>query len=548
MASPSKVVIDHPVVIVGGGPTGLVLAIELGKKGIPCAVFEQNSTTSTFPKASANGARTLEHCRRLCIVNGIRNIGFPHEAAYFTSLTGHELARFHLAGMESLTRDDLAPGTWFTAELPQRMQQIRVEKFLYEYAATLPNVSLNYGWRVIAVDDRGEWVETQVENMITGIVKTLCSNYVVGCDGPRGLVRRTIGIRYSGASGVEREFMGGKMISTHFRAPALYRIAGGAPATMYWTFNRKRRAVLISANGRDEFFMFSQVKPDAELADAQIHNFVRAAVGAETPVEIIASTPWTAGHSLVAERYQAGRVLIAGDAAHLFTPTGGFGYNTAIDDVANLAWKLAACIQGWGGPALLPSYQQERIPIATRNTRFAARLSDNIGKITIPDCIEDETPDGIAARHALAQLCLDHARLEFDCPGLPLGAYYADSAIILCDGPSPPDDPNCYVPTTTPGARLPHLWLGREVSTLDRVDGKFTLFSFNEISSDVAAIQQATLTRGMPLEIVEIKNKAVREIYGYDFLMVRPDQHIAWRGNSIASLTENVLPKVTGWQ
>jgi 2-polyprenyl-6-methoxyphenol hydroxylase-like FAD-dependent oxidoreductase len=548
MATISDTHIDCAVVIVGGGPTGLALAIELGSKDISCAVFEQNDSTSTFPKASANGSRTLEHYRRLGIVAGIRKVGFPHETAYFTSLAKHELARFRLSGMNSLTRDDVAPGTWFTPEMPQRMQQIRVEKFLHGHAATLPSVSLNYGWRVVAIEDHGDRVVTTVEHNRSGESRRLISQYAVGCDGPRGMVRRTLGIRYSGESGVEREFMGGKMISTHFRAPELYRRAGGGPATMYWTFNKTRRAVLISANGLDEFFMFSQVAPDAELPDDTVRGFVHAAVGTNILVEVIASTPWTAGYSLVAERYCSGRVVIAGDAAHLFTPTGGFGYNTAIDDVANLAWKLAACIQGWGGSKLLASYEQERIPIATRNTEFAARLSDNIGKITVPPGIDDESDIGVDARHALGELCLDHARLEFDCPGLHLGVHYANSPIIPTNGAPPPDDPNHYIPTTIPGSRLPHLWLDRELSTLDYVKSKFTLFVLNQPSTGVDALQTAAARRGVPLDVVALDSTAVRECYGYDLLLVRPDQHIAWRGNIIPNDAKDLLGKIAGWQ
>jgi 2-polyprenyl-6-methoxyphenol hydroxylase-like FAD-dependent oxidoreductase len=546
MNSDSNFQIDCAVVIVGGGPTGLALAIELGNKGIACVVFEQNETTSTFPKASANGSRTLEHYRRLGIVQGIRAIGFPHETAYFTRLAKLELARFHLAGMHSLTRDEVVPGTWFTPEMPQRMQQIRVEKFLFEHAKKLATVRLNYGWRVVTVDDQGESVLTTVERSLTGETKTLRSQYVVGCDGPRGMVRRALGIRYSGESGIEREFMGGKMISTHFRAPDLYRHAGGTPATMYWTFNYTRRAVLISANGRDEFFMFSQIAPDAELADETVRGFVHAAVGAEIPVEVIASTPWTAGYSLVAERYQSGRVFIAGDAAHLFTPTGGFGYNTALDDVANLAWKLAGCVQGWGGPALLPSFEQERIPIAIRNTEFAARLSDNIGKITMPASIEDDSADGAAARARLGELCLEHARLEFDCPGLQLGVHYANSPIVISNGAPPPDDPNCYEPSTTPGSRLPHVWLDRATSTLDHVNSKFTLFDFGKNMATVDAIRTAARTRGIPLDVVTLNG--IGEPFDGDILLVRPDQHIAWRGNELAESADSLLGKITGWR
>ena len=536
------------VAIVGGGPTGLELAIELGTLGISCAVFEQNADTSSFPKASANGARTLEHYRRLGIVDDIRRVGFAHETAYFTRLARHELARLRLSGMRSLTRADRASGTWFTPEMPQRMQQIHVEKVLRGIAEKLPAVSLHYGWRVNTVADFGEGIEIGVEVIETGETKIFRSQFAVGCEGSRGLVRRALGIRYTGEGAADREFMGGQMVSTYFRAPELYSSAAGAPATMYWTFNSSRRAVLISANGRDEFFMFSQVGRGAELADEAAREFVTTAMGVETPVEIIASKPWTAGYSLVAERYGAGRLFIAGDAAHLFTPTGGFGYNTAVDDIANLAWKLAARIQGWGGSALLSSYEQERLPIATRNTDFARILSDNIGKITIPSTIEDDSPAGVAAREDLGRVCFEHALLEFDSPGIQLGVCYGGSDIVAFDGSVQSDNPNGYAPSTTPGARLPHVWLDESTSTLDKVRGTFTLFSLGNIALDVSALAEAATSLGIPFAVVELAIDEVRDAFARDLVLVRPDQHVAWRGNSLPAAPEALMRKVTGWE
>lgn len=535
------------VVIVGGGPTGLALAIELGTLGISCAVFEQNADTSSFPKASANGARTLEHYRRLGIVDDIRRVGFAHETAYFTRLVGYELARLRLSGMHSLTRADRVSGTWFTPEMPQRMQQIRVEKVLREKAQKLPAVSLHYGCRVDTVSDLGDGVEISVEDVATGEEKIFRSQFAVGCEGSRGIVRRALGIRYSGEGAADREFMGGQMVSTYFRAPALYSSSAGAPATMYWTFNNSRRAVLISANGRDEFFMFSQVGRGEELADEAAREFVTTAMGMETPVEIIASKPWTAGYSLVAERYGAGRLFIAGDAAHLFTPTGGFGYNTAVDDIANLAWKLAARIQGWGGSALLSSYEQERLPIAARNTDFASTLSDNIGKITILSTIEDDSPAGIAARQDLGRVCFEHALLEFDSPGIQLGVCYGASDIVSSDGSVQPDNPNRYVPSTTPGARLPHVWLDESTSTLDKVRGSFTLFNLAKAAADVSPLADAAKSLNIPFTVVELAIDEVRDTLGHDLVLVRPDQHVAWRGNSLPAKPESLLRKVTGW-
>ena len=535
------------VTIVGSGPTGLVLAIELGQWNIPCVVLEQNPTTSQFPKASANGARTLEHYRRLGIVADIRAIGFPHETAYFTRLADRELARLHLAGMHSRTSHDALISTWHTPEMPQRMQQMRVEKMLREKAEALPSVSVRYGWQASQIADHGNFVDTQVSEIATGDEHTFRSQYVIGCDGPKGLVRRSLGIRYSGEGGVEREFMGGQMVSTYFRAPELYAVAKGVPATMYWTFNKTCRAVLITANGKDEFFMFSQVAPGEALPDDTVRGFIRAAVGIDTPIEIIASKPWTAGYSLVAEQYSRGRALIAGDAAHLFTPTGGFGYNTAVDDVANLAWKLASRIQGWGGPKLIDSFQQERLPIAKRNTDFAAHLSDNIGLITVPENIEDATEAGTAAREELVRICIEHATLEFDSPGIQLGVFYEQSPIIPYAGSAPPDEPNHYLPNGTPGARMPHAWIKDGSSLLDKVGHGFLLLILGAKDVNAESFAKAAQTKKIPFDVFRCNDKKAHELYGANLVLVRPDQYIAWRGDTLPESPIDLLGKVCGW-
>jgi hypothetical protein len=270
-------------------------------------------------------------------------------------------------------------------------------------------------------------------------------------------------------------------------------------------------------------------------------------------VEFLAHSPWTAGQALVAERLGEGRVFLAGDSAHLFTPTGAFGMNTGVDEAANLAWKLAACVQGWGGPKLLPTYELERHAIARRNTRASQALAKNVGAVPVDAAMEDATPEGEAAR-ARAAAYLSTFGEEFASLGIQLGARYDGSPIIVPDETEPPpDEPTRYVASACPGGRAPHVWLDGEgagdetrVSLYDRLGRGFTLLRLHG-GADVRGLAAAAEARHIPLALLDVRIPEARDLYARDLALVRPDMHVAWRGDRLPEDCDALSARITGW-
>jgi hypothetical protein len=330
---------------------------------------------------------------------------------------------------------------------------------------------------------------------------------------------------------------------------------------MYWAVNPDphTRGVIFTLNGIDEFMML--IKPQrghSGVDTAQVADWLKRTIGADIDVEILAYHPWNAGQALVAERYRAGRIFIAGDAAHLFTPTGGFGMNTGIDDSANLAWKLAAVLAGWGGPGLLDSYQAERKPIGLRNTGASRKYASRMHDALVPEEIESDGPAGEAARAAAAQMTYvryNHFNRDEDkdAVGVQLGSRYDASPVIVADGEPPPDifpeTYDKYVPSGLPGGRAPHLWLDdRRVmgsSLFDRFGRGFTLLRFGR-TADTAVLTRAAAVRKISLAILDVTLPEGRPLYGRNLALIRPDQYIAWRGDRLPDDVDALLARVTG--
>ncbi len=531
-----------PVVIVGGGPAGLCLAIELGMRGVACILFDDKPDTTPHPQANATQARTMEHFRRMGFADEIRAMGlprdYPTDIAYFTRYSHHELGRFRMPA--SGAARDIAmrgSGAWSTPELPHRCSQMFIERALKKHAGKYATTSLRYGWRVTGFTDRGTHVEVEAESTDGRERISVTCDYLVGCDGPRSLVRQALGISYGGEGVASRAFMGGTMLAVYFRQKELYRLIAGDRAWMYWTFNGERRALMAAINGTDEFVYHTQLRPDevdGEVSPARARALFEQGLGCACPIEVLYTARWNAGYTLVAESYGRGRVFIAGDAAHLFTPTGGLGYNTAVEDAVNLGWKLAAVLQGWGGPRLAETYAEERMPVAHRNTRIARGFADSVGKFAADPNLEADTDAGAAARAAAGAYLTDHARREFNIPGVTFGVRYDNSSIIAADGLAPPDTINDYVPTGQPGGRAPHVWLDDSASLYDRFGRDFTLLVMKR-DADVARSVEAARELRVPLHVLDISRERscaeAREVYGADLALVRPDQHVAWRGS-----------------
>ncbi len=535
--------VDCDVIIVGGGPVGLFLAAELGQRGIRVEVFDAKPGTSTHPAANANSARTMEHFRRIGISAAVRSLGLPcdyaPDVAYFTSIAGHELARLNQPSSQAAVEWAKAHAfTWATPEPPHRCSQLYVEPVLLEAARRHTNCHVHFSATVLEFTQNGEGVTATVEMdaMVdrAAQTRTVTARYLIGCDGPRSFVRKSLGLSYAGVAGEKREFMGGQMDAVYFYAPDIYRVCPHAPAWQYWTFGTKQRALVIAVDGEGHFIMNVQTREGESPDEADVTQRIAEAIGVDIPFEVKSRSRWTAGFALVAEKFSVGRVFLAGDSAHLFTPTGGLGYNTGIEDAANLAWKLEAMVKGVAGDALGASYEAERRPAALRNTSFARGFADSIGNVQLPAVAHEAGASGDAARAAVGDYLKFHATAEFVIPGVHLGTRYEASPLLTAEaGPAAPDTANLYVPCARPGHRAPHVWLADGGSLYDRFGPGFTLLCIGQadvdIESDGVGRNAAAMLSG--LTVVQVAERAVAELYKAAFVLIRPDQHVAWRGS-----------------
>jgi len=546
--------IETDVLVAGGGPCGLMLANELGRRGVRCLVVDAKPGTAFNPQANATQARTMEHFRRLGFAHEIRALGLPADhptdIAYFTRYARHELARIHLpTAAEAIVRIKAMTGSWSAAELPHRVSQKFVEQVLRRHADAWSSVDLRYGWLIESFEDHGASVSACVRSTDGGAAQRVRAQFLVGADGARSSVRRQLGIEWGGVSGIQREFMGGKMFAVYLRAPGFLAALRHPKAWMYVAVNHERRAFMASVDGESEYAFHAALRPgeDAEdwTEDDARRVFAQAA-GVELPVEILSTGTWLAGHALVAQRFRHGRVFIAGDAAHLFTPTGGLGYNTAVEDAVNLGWKLAASLCGQAGSMLLDSYEVERKRLAERNTAYARRFADSVGLFVAKPELEEDSPRGELERRLAAEHLDEHVRLEFNIPGVTFGGRYDGSPVIFGDGSvPPPDETNAYTPTASPGGRPPHAWLDDGRSLFDLFHREWTLLALGSDTPITAAFEDAASARALDLRVMRLPQPSLRALYEAPLVLIRPDQIVAWRGTS-AERAADVLDRVTG--
>ena len=547
-------ILHADVLIAGGGPCGLMLAIELGRRGIRCLLVDPKPGTAFNPQANATQARTMEHFRRHGFAQEIRVQGLPPDhptdIAYFTRYVGHELARLQLPTAAQATEAiKTLQGSWSAAELPHRVSQKFVEATLLRHAQAWPGNTLRYGWALEAFEDHGQGVTARVRPVAGGAAQDVHARYLVGADGARSFVRHQLGIAWGGATGIKRDFMGGKMFAVYLRAPDFYTVYPHARAWMYVTVNAQRRAFMASVDGRSEFAFHAAIHEgeDAESwTPEDARRIFSEAMGTEIPIEVLSVGTWMAGHALVAEKFQKGRVFIGGDATHLFTPTGGLGYNTAVEDAINLGWKLASVIRGTAPESLLDSYETERKPLAERNTGYARHFADSVGLFVASPELEAATDGGAAKREAASHHLNAHVRLEFNIPGVTFGGRYDGSPLIVADGTSPPPDhPNVYVPTACPGGRPPHAWLEDGRSLYDSFNFEWTLLALGPDAPDATPFIAGAAALGLDLQVVHHAAPALCALYEAPLVLIRPDQIVAWRGTD-AGLASEVLAQAIG--
>jgi len=256
---------------------------------------------------------------------------------------------------------------------------------------------------------------------------------------------------------------------------------------------------------------------------------VARAFGRDYPVEFVDVNLW-ALNALVADSYGKGHVYLAGDAVHQLSQSGALGMNTGLADAMDLSWKLEAVLRGWGGPQLLDSYTEERRAVGWRNVNLATQLLQNRA-LTGSAHLDEDGPQGETERREAAESFERNLAHTWRRTGMELGYRYDDSPIVVADGSPPtPDDPEHYVPTARPGSRAPHAWLADGRSTLDLFGSRFVLLDFGA-PEGARALTEAAEDRTMPLTVEAISDPDIAKLYEMPLVLVRPDGHVAWRGN-----------------
>ena len=541
--------ISSNVLIVGAGPVGLTLAIDLAWRGIDVTIVERRAPAEPpEPKCNHVAARTMEIFRRLGLAGKVRNAGlpadYPHDISYRTTFAGQELARIVIpCRRDRFTMKEGPDCNWPTPEPPHRINQIFLDPILFEHAASQPRIRIINRTMVeeIRIEDRS--AEVTLRDLETGAASRLSCNYLIGCDGARSVVRKAVGAELAGDAIVQR------VQSTYIRAPDLIGRQIHERAWGTGAINPRRAGMVYAIDGRERWLVHNYMKPgegDFESVDRDACIRTILGVASDFRYDIISKEDWY-GRRLIASKFRDRCAFIAGDAAHIWVPYAGYGMNAGIADAMNLSWMLAAHLNGWAPASILDAYEAERWPITSQVSRFA--MSHAEAEIrrrgAVPDEIEDAGAEGERARRETGRLTYEINVQQYACAGLNFGTYYDRSPIIAYDGAEQPAyTMSSYVASTVPGCRTPHLWCADGCSLYDAMGPEFTLLRFDP-SVDVVGLELAARDRGMPLKILDVVRPAASPYQG-PLVLSRPDQHVAWRGDHSPADPLALIDRVRG--
>jgi 2-polyprenyl-6-methoxyphenol hydroxylase-like FAD-dependent oxidoreductase len=522
---------DTEVLVVGAGPVGLTLAIDLGQKGVRCTLVERKEGPEFLPKMERCNARSMEIFRRMGLAEKIRAAGLAADVPMdvYVVLAMNQSPLLHLpypSVAEARRQIDACNDGSMPLEPYQLVSQYTLEPLLKSVAESLPTVSVRYGCEFLSLEQDEAGVSAQVRE--NGAVKTLRAPYLVGCDGGASAVRRELGIRLRGEGNLL------ELRQALYRCDELYEripIGDGPGKGRHYHVADGQATFLIMQDSTRHWTLHAVVERDEDMA----RQFEKT-VGVPLRYEMLYVGKWKQ-NLLLAERYGEGRVFLAGDAVHLVIPTGGLGMNMGVGDAVDLAWKLAGRLRGWGGPKLLASYEVERRQVGDRNvgaSRYAS-LGRRKWRSQYRPNIRDRTPDGEAARANLARVAALEQPKSNEMIGAELGYRYVGSPLIAEEPGGPEHLFREYVPSTWPGARLPHVWLQGHAALQDRIGPGYTLLRLAGTAGakrhDTSALERSFKGRAAPLQVLDIADDAARSICGYDLILLRPDLHVAWRGN-----------------
>jgi 2-polyprenyl-6-methoxyphenol hydroxylase-like FAD-dependent oxidoreductase len=529
---------DVPVLVVGGGPVGLGLAIELGLRRIPVVLVETRDGSVTVPKMSNVHVRSMEFCRRWGIADRVIAAGWPlhHplDMIYVTTMAGYELGRHRIPSYAS------EPDHPFSPVRDRHCPQLYFDPILRDFARTIDNVSLRYFTRFESFAIEGDRVVASLVDTRTGERSHLGARYLVGCDGAQSTVRGQLGIGLGGAGRLDLS------VTIYIRSEELGRMHDHGWGRMYRFVDATGCwSEMIAIDGKELWRLTVLTGLDDRFDP---HACVRRAAGAPFDYEILSVLRWDR-LEFVADAYRAGAVFLAGDSAHQNSPTGGLGMNTGLADAVDLGWKLAAVLDGWGGEGLLRSYEVERRPVAVRNTQFCSELFYDTIETPGGPLIAAPTAEGEAARRSAMAMIEESGRANMIVTSLAvrLGYCYEDSPVIAYDPALAPIDYRApYRPTTRPGARAPHAWLADGSSILDLYGEGFVLLRLGAAAPDAAPLEAAASARGVPLTTITLDDPALARLYERPLVLVRPDGHVAWRGTAPPADPMALIDRVRG--
>jgi 2-polyprenyl-6-methoxyphenol hydroxylase-like FAD-dependent oxidoreductase len=510
--------------------------MDLAWRGIDVVVAElRHRGEPPSVKCNHVAARTMEIFRRLGVAPRVRDTGLPHDypndVAFRTTTTGVEFGRIPIpCRRDRFTVKDGPDGWWPTPEPPHRINQIYLEPELVAHAAAMRGVRYVNRVKVLGFTQTSDAVTAEAQDLDGGETLLITADYLIGCDGPASEIRRQIGARLTGDAVINRTQ------STYVRAPSLIARMQATPAWSTQSLNPRRSAGMFAVDGRETWLIHNYLRPDeTDFAAVDRDRCIRLilGVGPSFEYEVLTQEDWI-GRRMLADRFRNGRVFICGDAAHIWVPYAGYGMNAGIADAMNLSWMLAGVLQAWAAPAILDAYEAERRPITEQVSHYAMNTAMSVARsrAEVPVNIEEPGPEGDAVREQLGRALVELHTPQFCCGGLNFGYFYDRSPIIAHDGETaPPYTMYDFTPSTVPGCRAPHVWLRDGGSLYDALGTAFTLLRFDR-SVPVDAMAGAAAKRGVPLSVLDVDLADAGSPYTHKLVLSRPDQHVAWRGNT----------------
>lgn len=516
------------VLIIGAGPVGLIGAIDLAQRGIDVLVIDQRINYDPLTvRCNHISSRSMEIFRRLGFVETVREGGFnetfPHDVSIRLTTTGTEIGRIKIPSRQGRQLGERGPdGWWPTLEPPHRMNQIFLEPILQKIAQETQGLEIKFDQKALEVGDEGDHVKTTVRSS-DGEERQIKSQYLIGCDGGGSFVRKSIGGQLEGDAVIQR------VQSSFIHAPGLTDMMQAEPCWAVLNLNPRRSGTIYTIDNADRFLVHNYLRPGEEFDTLDRDENLRIILGVNDSFDytLLGNEDWI-GRRLVTDKMSKGRVFLAGDSAHIWVPMAGYGMNAGIADVTGLTWLLDARLKGWGSESMLQAYAAERLPITQQVSQLAMATAETMiqNRAAIPNEIEDDTSEGERARAWFGSNTRDLNTPQYCCAGLNYGYFYDASPIICYDnGEPPPYSMNEYSPSTVPGCRIAHVVMQDGTSLYDHFGQSYTLVRTSP-SAGEGLISEAS-DRELPLTVVDLHRS---DLHDHTLYIVRPDQHVAWRG------------------